>query len=728
MPMNVSTINKTLLIVLFVTTPWVVSKGGVTTVCSPAIGGKVVSIGSLKYEAIPNSGYEFSHWKLSGSLNWADKQYTNNPYDASGALMAEAMYGGGELTLVAYFKQQSITKYSIKFVDADGVQIGDTQILEEGQSATPPTPPAREGYTFVGWIGTYTDVKSNATIYASYSRNDNLSTTQQGGLPGLFSVAPDKQVYFSQGNLQYMGATQTWRFAENQYDTIGIFNNNISSSYNGWIDLFGWGTSGWDSGAKEYQPYSTSTTNADYYPGNASNNDLTGSYEDADWGIYNAIYNGGNKAGLWRTLTQDEWLYLYSERANADTKHAYATINGIGGYILLPDNWILPSGLTFDASGTNANQYTKEQWKMMEQNGAVFLPAAGFREGLETRQVLKLGDYWLSTSYDADNACRVYFTSAKDPESYPKELRHYGFSVRLVGPVPTYKIIVNPSNDLMGSTSGGGRYDYGESIQIVANPYKCHQFKQWSDGNTDNPRTITVTSNATYTAEFIEKGCICDWMTLTQLQSIVGYQTSDDNSIILNNDKKNYIFKKMRVTYSYKSNLLDSFIIIKYSDNGNTALEFTFGDDYQYRINGSGPFYNDLSNQGSHVSDKTYEYDLNTICNTNGKYFYIQSWQKNFIPDQVQICVEQIYEITTSAINGTITGGGAYNINATATLTAKPNECYHFSKWSDGNTDNPRTIIVDGDATYTAIFEKDTYTIIVESADESQGSVQVEIN
>ena len=392
--------------------------------------------------------------------------------------------------------------YSIKFVDADGIQIGETQILEEGQSATPPTPPSREGYTFVGWIGTYTNVKSNATIYASYSRNDNLSTTQQGGLSGLFSVAPDKQVYFSQGNLQYMGATQTWRFAENQYDTIGIFNNNISSSYNGWIDLFGWGTSGWNSGAKEYQPYSTSTTNADYYPGNAYSNDLTGSYEDADWGIYNAIYNGGNKAGLWRTLTQDEWLYLYSERANADTKHAYATINGIGGYILLPDNWILPSGLTFDASGANANQYTKEQWKLMEQNGAVFLPAAGYREGLETRQVLKLGDYWLSTYYDADNACRVYFTSAKDPESYPKELRHYGFSVRLVGPAPSYKIAVNPSNDLMGSTSGSGTYNYGESVQISANPNDCFHFTKWSDGNTDNPRTIIVEGDATYTAIF----------------------------------------------------------------------------------------------------------------------------------------------------------------------------------------------------------------------------------
>ena len=394
------------------------------------------------------------------------------------------------------------TQFPIKFVDADGTQIGETQIVKGGENATPPTPPTREGYTFVGWIGAYTNVKSDATIYASYSRNNELSTTQQGSLPGLFSVAPDKQVYFSQGNLQYMGATQTWRFAENQYDTVGIFNNNISSSYNGWIDLFGWGTSGWNSGAKEYQPYSTSTTDADYYPGNASGNDLTGPYMNADWGIYNAIYNGGNKAGLWRTLTQEEWLYLYSDRANADSKHAYATINGIGGYILLPDNWILPNGLTFDASGTNANQYTKEQWKLMEQNGAVFLPTAGYRDGLGAKGVLKLGDYWLSSSYDADNACRVFFRSDKSPESYPCELRHYGFSVRLVGHVTTHTIIAKSSDLSMGTTSGSGTYNYGESVQISAIPNGCFHFTQWSDGNTDNPRTVTVNSDKTYTAIF----------------------------------------------------------------------------------------------------------------------------------------------------------------------------------------------------------------------------------
>lgn len=56
---------------------------------------------------------------------------------------------------------------------------------------------------------------------------------------------------------------------------------------------------------------------------------------------------------------------------------------------------------------------------------------------------------------------------------------------------------------------------------------------------------------------------------------------------------------------------------------------------------------------------------------------------------------------------GTVTGGGTYNGGATATLTATPNMGYHFVQWQDGNTQNPRTITVTGDATYSATFAPD---------------------
>ena len=139
----------------------------------------------------------------------------------------------------------------------------------------------------------------------------------------------------------------TWRFAEHQYDYIGADNNNISSTNDGWIDLFGWGTSGWMSGAVCYQPWDTSKTNADYFPGGSNENDLTGGYAEADWAWHNAIQNVGSQHHLWRTLTRNEWEYLFYGRTDAALKYGGATVDTVRGVVILPDNWTLPAGLSF---------------------------------------------------------------------------------------------------------------------------------------------------------------------------------------------------------------------------------------------------------------------------------------------------------------------------------------------------------------------------------------------
>ena len=66
------------------------------------------------------------------------------------------------------------------------------------------------------------------------------------------------------------------------------------------------------------------------------------------------------------------------------------------------------------------------------------------------------------------------------------------------------------------------------------------------------------------------------------------------------------------------------------------------------------------------------------------------------------------YTITVNSNNsayGTVTGGGSYEKGSTATITANPHDGYIFAKWQDGNTTNPRSFEVTGDATYTATFE-----------------------
>lgn len=277
--------------------------------------------------------------------------------------------------------------------------------------------------------------------------------TNYGAVNSLFSVSDTTQVRFSMGNLQYRATTATWRFAENQYDRVGADNENISQYYSGWIDLFGWATSGWDCGNTYFMPYDHDFVDdydlgEGYGPLPSRNYDLVGEYANCDWGVYNAISNGGNKPGMWRTLSIEEWKYIFTRRANATQKYGAACIEGVNGLVLLPDSWTLPEGCTFNPGMgiedgreyfAQKNSYTHEQWISMQTNGAVFLPAAGVRELFsEVSYVGEIGRYWSVTRcfdkplYEEWCAYSIYFHSNSLIEAEHNNPRDYGRSVRLV--------------------------------------------------------------------------------------------------------------------------------------------------------------------------------------------------------------------------------------------------------------------------------------------------------
>lgn len=62
--------------------------------------------------------------------------------------------------------------------------------------------------------------------------------------------------------------------------------------------------------------------------------------------------------------------------------------------------------------------------------------------------------------------------------------------------------------------------------------------------------------------------------------------------------------------------------------------------------------------------------------------------------------------VEAETAEGTVTGGGVYDYNTSVVLTAIPQEGYFFDSWQDTNSDNPRTINVTGDKTYTANFKQ----------------------
>ena len=427
---------------------------------------------------------------------------------------------------------------------------------------------------------------------------------------GLFSISDKEQVSFSPGNLQYNATTGThqcadgqtlpgtWRFAEHQWDIVGIgygqtYPNNynyvagtvhnsdnraVDINYNGWIDMFGWGTSCWMSGAKIYKPYSTNTSGTDYQPGNNAENNLTGEYAYADWGIYNQI--GKDEPGTWRTLTKDEWNYLLVKRTDAQNKYGAAKVNGVTGIVLLPDEWTLPSGCGFTAGMTTSNDhndwsyiattniYSAITWQKMEEAGAVFIPAAGYRSGTDVYQVGAYGRYWSSSAYTDEQAYDFNILSNyTGPQDYSSRSR--GFAVRLVSrnkeELKTFTVTFMDGDKVLGEPQ---TVEYGQSatapeveipqcrtlawdkdfsnitsdlivqavwtdvampaysisandetqgvVYITKEPTcedytltfraaatEDYEFLQWSDGNTDNPRTLNLTQDIALTAQFI---------------------------------------------------------------------------------------------------------------------------------------------------------------------------------------------------------------------------------
>lgn len=217
-----------------------------------------------------------------------------------------------------------------------------------------------------GWMpNQYVLDSSDGRYYATSP--ENMVRATNGALEGLFSVGEKRRVRFSRGNLQYNAVSNSWRFADNQYDIIGENNTKNSKKYAGWIDLFAWATSGY----RDHYPYYFAMVNS-YYGNGEKNIDGT-SY---DWGIYNAISNGGNRAGRWRTLSVNEWAYLLMRRPGAFLLSYSATVENRKGMVLLPDDFYEHDNDTIDP--TVFHLYDAAQWRIMERAGAVFLPCAGY--------------------------------------------------------------------------------------------------------------------------------------------------------------------------------------------------------------------------------------------------------------------------------------------------------------------------------------------------------------
>lgn len=324
------------------------------------------------------------------------------------------------------------------------------------------------------------------TLSSTYQTSWIDNTRPAGALRvGEFTVkaatnsAPATKVYFSAGNLQYFyGSNPQWRIAEHQWDYAGVTytdegtnttisygnvvdgNNYLPASYNPafskWIDLFGWGTSGYGSGNQAMPwDYLASKT----YGGSSTLN------ENYDWGKKNRIYYGSqySEPGVWRTLTQREWDYLMGLSSNSRTvgggqglnyTHSFVSVNGVPGLLIYPDDY---SGSRVTNTITNS-RVSPVSIDLNDYPGCAFLPCAGCRgttsstsgtpmpSSLPGQNENCLGSYWLSSLSSSNPQFfkfgpgeTTYTTNQGVTRCYEVNAntnRYCGFSVRLVTDVP----------------------------------------------------------------------------------------------------------------------------------------------------------------------------------------------------------------------------------------------------------------------------------------------------
>ena len=221
-----------------------------------------------------------------------------------------------------------------------------------------------------------------------------------GGGGGRFSVSPTTTVEFAPGNLYWDGSA--FRFEANQWSSASAWDaNHVSNFFWSKTASVAYVSSYSDSGASTSDVFFTNATETTANPN---------------------FHVSGETAGTWRTLSKAECNFLLNSRANASSLRAWKELDGgtHKGLVILPD-------------GTDVSVMSSiTKTSALATCGAVFLPAAGYRDGTDVYNVGSSGYYWSSTPDEGyeGSAYSMYFSSGGVSSDYV--LRYFGFAVRLV--------------------------------------------------------------------------------------------------------------------------------------------------------------------------------------------------------------------------------------------------------------------------------------------------------
>ena len=267
-----------------------------------------------------------------------------------------------------------------------------------------------------------------------------------------------------------------------------------------------------------------------------------------------------------------------------------------------------------------------------------------------------------------------------------------------------YAITVESSNTEYGTVSGSGEYDDGSEVIITATPNQGYRFVSWNDENTDNPRSVTVTSDSTFVANFainiysdIQAKFYADADATTEVGSTMTIFTNED-------------FVIYPALYNAGPDVAADTVIVDVQVNGSSLLQNIQSlplaeaplevDNFYFLFEGNSLAFTAAELDQAGLST----FDLCFIADYNGN-------DPDTENNTVCVTVIRLHQYTITALPnneayGSVSGGGTYEEGTDIVITAMPNGGYLFDSWEDGNFDNPRSVTVTSDSTFVADFVK----------------------
>ena len=267
--------------------------------------------------------------------------------------------------------------------------------------------------------------------------------------------------------------------------------------------------------------------------------------------------------------------------------------------------------------------------------------------------------------------------------------------------INVYTVTLNAEN---GTVTGAGEYEHGATANITAVAAVGYHFVKWSDGELNATRTIKVTSDVTLTAEFAINVYTVEATAVNGTVTGAGEYNHGTEVTLTATPAEGYRFVKWSdgdtnatrtITVTADVTLIAEFAINVYTVTLNA-------DDEMGRVVGAGSY--------------SYGETVTIVALANEHYHFVK-WSDGdendvrviTITDNITLTAEfapNMYELVLNCNSeeGRVIGAGSYEYGKEVTIVAMPNSGYHFVKWSDGDKNDVRTILIENNITLTAEF------------------------